>query len=82
MHRKKRLSPRQWLIMLFRTEHYCVCDCCTECGCGIWEAHHSSLKYITPAFVRPFDGLRHHTQSLWCLVSAKGSRLAQEFWAA
>jgi hypothetical protein len=75
MHRQRKLSLRQRILMKFSKEHYCLCNHCTRCGCGNWEKHHSDIKYITPAFLRPFDDLRYVIESLWSPV-VEGVRVA------
>lgn len=60
MHRKRMTNLGivrriQAKLGLFR---YCGCRHCTTYG-GTWRKNHSSRKYVTPVFLRPFDELRH-----------------------
>jgi hypothetical protein len=73
-HRKQHFG----IIRAFQAKHglfrYCGCRFCTYQG-GTWRQNHSSLKYVTPTFLRPFDETRfvfetvaRTIQSLWSFV--------------
>lgn len=59
MHRRNKLHLG--IVKAFRVKHglfkYCSCGHCQSVG-GTWRQNHSSLKYVTPSFLRAFDGIR------------------------
>jgi hypothetical protein len=62
MHRKSKtnLSFFRRMQVKFGLFQYCGCNYCTTYG-GSWRNNHSEQKYVTPTFLRPFDGVRHYS---------------------
>jgi hypothetical protein len=70
MHRQRKLSLREQIMLKLGLVRYCRCNYCNG---GKWKQYHSDKKYVTPNLLRPFDETRYVTRSLWSSV-CKGAR--------